>query len=963
MINTETIKRVLLQIKRQADYEYFFSQIASPEWIKPLKEAGLFSSPPEPVVDGQYITFVTWPESQYLVRMADSAPEIVAEIALQIPDTLNTRVNDDLNTIALSLSSNLAVKFAPKIKKWMASAYAPIFPEKLGKFIAHVARGGYSDEAIDLAGVVLAVLPDPREAEKDSHESEFRPHSRPRARFDLWDYRILIKEVVPALAAAAQMRSFKVFCSLLNDAIRLSQSHGEDSAPYDYSYIWRRAIEHPPDIDDIPNALVSAVRDIGEEIARADAVYLPQLVESLSRERWSVFHRIALHLLRLFPDASPDLASSWLTNKARFEALELWHEYFVLVRERFPHLDPSQQETILGWIDAGPDTEAYIKRQQQWFGEFPSEDTVKKHAMHWKLRRLASIRDSLPPDWKEKYSEWEASVGPLEFPEYASPPSTVRWGLESPKSQEDLSAMSLDQFMTYLDTWRPSSNNPLGPTYEGLGQRIGSLVKADPRRFATEARRFIGFEPTYVRSLISGFREAMNAKFEFEWPAVLDLCLWVVDEPLEERERTESFIERDPDWSWTRGAIGHLLSEGLKREAGDAQIPFEFRDTVWKIILRLTEDPNPTPEHEARYGGSNMEPMTLSLNTNRGQAMHCVMHYALWSRSHLEEVKHSTKLEPQSFEHMREIRDALDKHLDRKYDPSLAIRAVYGVWLPWLVDLDETWVINNLFRIFPIERHDVQLRDAAWKSYILFNQAWDNTFKVLRNEYERSVELIGKSTIENRREDPDRSLGEHLMVLYGRGHLTLDSQDLISRFFSVAPDDLREHALSFIGQSLINSKEPFPTEILEKFEALWVVRLREAQDSSNSLPRTKELAAFGVWFASAKFDDTWAITNLIETLKLSGSVEAYHLVIERLAELSPRMPRSAVECLALMIEGDREGWNKYSWQQETRAILDAAIRSQDSSARTAAEVLIHRLRARDRAYHYLRDLVSPQPSE
>jgi hypothetical protein len=39
-----------------------------------------------------------------------------------------------------------------------------------------------------------------------------------------------------------------------------------------------------------------------------------------------------------------------------------------------------------------------------------------------------------------------------------------------------------------------------------------------------------------------------------------------------------------------------------------------------------------------------------------------------------------------------EVKEVLDKHLDKDHEPSLAIRSVYGRWLPWLVLLDSSWV-------------------------------------------------------------------------------------------------------------------------------------------------------------------------------------------------------------------------------------------------------------------------------
>src|SRR5439155_23455264 len=74
--------------------------------------------------------------------------------------------------------------------------------------------------------------------------------------------------------------------------------------------------------------------------------------------------------------------------------------------------------------------------------------------------------------------------------------------------------------------------------------------------------------------------------------------------------------ERDPGWRWARGSVPKLDQEAFNRD----RMPFGERDRAWSILRRVTEEPNPSPAHEARYGGSNMDPLTLSLNTNRGKA-------------------------------------------------------------------------------------------------------------------------------------------------------------------------------------------------------------------------------------------------------------------------------------------------------------------------------------------------------
>src|SRR3954447_421924 len=96
----------------------FFNQLKSPDWIRPLWDAGMFRSPPTPVKEGKYVSFPLWPESRYLARMAAQAPETVLEVALQIPLTENVRVHEDLADATLAMPADLAAKLVPKAKKW-----------------------------------------------------------------------------------------------------------------------------------------------------------------------------------------------------------------------------------------------------------------------------------------------------------------------------------------------------------------------------------------------------------------------------------------------------------------------------------------------------------------------------------------------------------------------------------------------------------------------------------------------------------------------------------------------------------------------------------------------------------------------------------------------------------------------------------------------------------------------------
>jgi hypothetical protein len=199
------------------------------------------------------------------------------------------------------------------------------------------------------------------------------------------------------------------------------------------------------------------------------------------------------------------------------------------------------------------------------------------------------------------------------------------------------------------------------------------------------------------------------------------------------------------------------------------------------------------------------------------------------------------------------------------------------------------------------------------------------------------------------------------MVFYLRGKLSLNEPNgLLARFYTKANDALRGYALSFIGRSLHDRTVTVPREIIERLQILWERWLAAAQASIPPVPHTAELAAFGWWFASAKFDDAWALNQLTEVLKLVSKVDADHQIVERLSLLAANMPRQVVECLRLMIEGDKEGWGILGWREHARTILRAAIQDTDAEVRQAAVDLIHRLGAR--GYFEFRDLLPKTPS-
>jgi hypothetical protein len=209
-------------------------------------------------------------------------------------------------------------------------------------------------------------------------------------------------------------RPFFLPCDQLESEV-LQSRLGQEAGPEDYSYIWRPAIEeHAQNLGrDLRNSLVSEIRDAAEEVIRADPGQLPALLAMLEGRSWLIFHRLALHLLRLFPHVEPSLVTERLTDRARFDAPGLRHEYALLARDHFGQLSADEQALILGWIKAGPEGRLSP-------GKLVSDEQTERQVRAWRLVRLAPIRDSLPPAWRRCYREWAAELGEPEHPDFLS---------------------------------------------------------------------------------------------------------------------------------------------------------------------------------------------------------------------------------------------------------------------------------------------------------------------------------------------------------------------------------------------------------------------------------------------------------------------------------------------------------------------------------------------------------------
>ena len=936
------IEKAVSLLAHAEQYRYFFDKLNNPLWIVPLVGKGYFINPPRIVEnDGKgTVRFPPWPEFKYLIRMADYevAQKDIADIILKI-DTDNISVIGDFLDCLTKMPADLVVKAVPKVRNWINSGAYWLLPQKYAALIVHLANLECTKESIQLSRGLLAVQQDPRNKNRRVGKNDdfvLPPDAVPK--YNIQDYKEVLEIIVPTLAQKAGTAALEMFCDILEAAIKMSLSKVEETKPEDFSYIWRPAIEdHEQNLgESIKDDLVTALRDTLQILLEANPLEKRTVLASLSKRQWKIFHRLVLFSINKFPDDLEDLISEEITNEANFLDPSIRHEYFNL-QGHYGKIPKNKQRIVLAWIAKGPDVEEYKKYMKQVRGDAVTEGEVQKYINSWKLSKYYPIAAFLDGKDKETYSDLISELGEPEHPSFTSYISSPWWGPTGPKKSVDLLAFNHKDLIGFLKDWEPA-NDMQSPSKEGLGREITATVANNPDHFEQAIIHFIGLDPTYVRAIITGYRDAAKNKKNIPWESLFTLAEWVLQQKYNPDK--EEGLNEDVGWGRTRNSIVELLTTGFEHNA--YQIPYSDRERTWGILHTFTTDPDPTKEREAQGKDKGLDVATLSINSTRGEAMHAVIKYALWIRRNLEKSEREEELNKKGFDIAPEVRDVLNDHLDLEIDPSLAIRSVYGQWLPWLIFLDKKWVQANLKTIFPEEEEYKELYQAAWETYISFCDPYSNVIDVVKDQYVSAVKRLSAFDSNQKQSHKDSHLIQHLAVYYWIGKLDLAEESLLQSFFVNAPTQLKAELIDFIGRSLINTKEEIPDAALNRLKTLWEFRLAAVKDNQGN-EAVQQLEGFGWWFIAEKFDRKWSINQLLETLRLTNKIDADHKIIEHLEALTEIYPKEVVECITLMLEGEKEGWGLLYWGKNLRNILVKVLSSKDPNAITMVENLVNAL--------------------
>lgn len=923
----ENVKQLRALLLEFASTRYAFDRFDI-TWFSFLREEGWFREVPALQTDSRGSRFVQWPAGEYLVRIAQEEAQRIEivdalrEVLVKIPETNNPYVFDNVIKLALALPPDIASDLSFMFQSWIGRQ-GRLHGTDIPSLIKRLALSGKWGAALRIFRAVFSVYPD---ADFYKLPEEKRLLPKLLSHFDSWNYEQQMSSLLGDLAEGANESLIWVLCQLLSDAIRFSQRGLDRQGPDDLSYVWRPAVEDPTQNrhNSLEESLVSALRLTTEKLVRSHPEMFREIIFVLGTQQWYVFTRLSLHLLRVCEAVPLDLIRDYLTSEAHFHETTVRHEYALLLKARFRQLEISDQMKVIRLIEKGPDIYNYVQRRQQWAGQPPTQSEIDRAIKQWQFDWLSFIHDSLDLQWKSYYLKLAES---FQSSPTAAHPVHFTGGavsLSSPATSEELAAKSVPDLVEYLSNWQPDDSNWDGPSRQGLASTVTQIVVQNPNQYAIAAHNFENLAPEYVRSFIDGFAEAAKRKLSFPWENILELCSSVADHEDEQSRDRGVVFGKDPHWNWTKRSAVSLLQQGFEKEGNS--IPFGLRVKAFSALKKFVFIREIDFEEQQGQQEWSSDPVTSSINTIQGTALHAAIRYAFWVRENDPQFKGMSSME--------ELAELLDQRLQADEQSPLSTRAVFGQWFPWLVSLDEQWISARIDKIFPDEPRQDKSWQAAWTAYIGYCGAFDKVLEVLKPKYEKAVKEINREwQVGTYNVNPSERLAEHLMTFYWRSKIDLNEGGLIHQLIMNGTATVRQKCLEFVGRSLDNTEE-VPDSILKRLQFFfdWLTQ-RDAAESEIC----SEFAAFGWWFVSEKFEDNWRISSLHTSLQLAKDTEPADKVLEELEKLAGTFPKEAAECVALLAIGEHEPWEFEFWSSHAYKILEISSRAGGQKSRSAVE--------------------------
>lgn len=908
----------------------FFAELQNPTWVAPLDELKVFDDVPPVWEDEEGVARARpWSEGEYLARMAAAQPDLVTRILLRQPDSDNPWVNTVVLDAALELPPGHAAPLAKKVAGAIRRGWSWVDPQavvRLADLVATTDSGVVRD--------LLAALFEPRAGGEEA--TALGTRTGVTAAIDDYWYRELAPHAVPLLAGLG-MKGLKLATGWLLKAVEISAS------PQDLGALWRPSIaphEQNFDLDEIMNALIDMVHGVAAAVAAEGS--LREVVEFLRARDLPLTSRIAVEVTAQLVQRDPepdslDVARQLLLDESLLD-MDGRPEYVHLARALLPR---SSQEDIAEWqtlVDdetwQGPD-DLMRRIAAGWEGNLDTvtEEEIARVRRRMTYRLLLPLGEALPTAHRETLAELRAEFGELGHPEFVSYSSSFV-GPNSPVDHVALGELQPSELFAFLRDFQPDGRGAMGSSVEGLARELAVVAEHKPEVITAVVDHLLELPRSYVRAALSGWAKAIPAGFDPPLP-VWDLMTELAAAHDGGDEIDVDFDADDPTWRWAQRSALDLVSAYVERL--DHLTAEDARQT-WAVVAPLTGHPDPTTDHEERYGGDNMDPLTLSLNTTRPAAL----------RVAIEVLGKLEVGSADTFALRGEILDVLARHASPDDDPSLAVAAVFGESLGRLAHLDLDWVNARADLLLDVLSDDPVTRARA-----------DVVVSVALRVYRTSPGIIALLRVPMKAMfSPTYETTEHVEGWRGRRRAVVDAATHMLRAYVlgfVDEDDplvaqlttadaapgLFAEALGQLGWEVMHAlRDDGPDGgvapgVIDRAKRLIDKRVEAIQqgDADSSV-----LTGFYWWIRAGAYDPSWWLP-ILRLAATDPGFDPKGLLGEALATAADSYPELALDAFEALRKRS-DGWERYDMLRHAPRILAAAIRNgNDATRRRARDVL------------------------
>lgn len=921
------------------DRRAFFAAISNASWLPLLLQDGWFDpeSPNGPKAEHPN---AGGPEVDLLLRLAADANEDVAKAALLLAKMDDDWVRHHLLQLALKLPARSRETFVDLAATWIdARRGSFILSRALVDFAGPVVQSGITADVERLISAALKAHPDSRLKEKEEQrEAEQTPFSllslEPEPTLDSDAAQDFVTQLLNSVQAQDRLSLLRLLTVALSEDIRnrIWPDELDERGRYDGSVFWRESVEGGNQLlyQDQRDILVTAVRDLAEDIITQHPTDFSAVEEALAASQWMTFKRIRIHLLRTYPEAAGPLRiRECLFDDEVRNGTDGWHEWALLLREQFRHLSSLDQTAILDWITTEPDLSGAIRSYREFHqGRSPTTQEMDEwKADRWR-RKLALIKDSIPEDWRAAHAtlcDGLDEVEPIEF-HYRSLGCRSIVGDQCHLTVDEIVNMPPAELVAGLADWK--ERDPYdGPSESGLRIALKAAAQQNPAKMLARLHEYDGLRPARHVALLEGFWEAANAGASIDWKLLLEETEKEVQDRVLPHDRARD-IERE-------AGLGTALIRAIETALSKDHLPRECRREVFKCIEAFLTHPDPAPADEETETLPERLSST-SLNTPRAIALRCVFDYSRWLRR--AEIEDAPEV-------LRALEEALRK------EAALAVRSVFGEEMPWLLARHRAWLEARLPSFFP--ESEPNKRGAVWNCFVTMCPASKAALEVFRSEYVRAVEQYRSEPTEKPSSDysPQKGLVRHLCAYYWWGYEPRESPSLLRAFFETGTTKLREYAFRYIAQALDATEGFLPEPIAKRFMDLADWRIGELKDAEPGSPETMELRGIVSWADSGKLPPKWMLQRLLDVLtRLSCSgLEHQMLPFDFLAKQVSTHPALAMACLHTLTIGRDPTPRWWGQEEDIKTILRVALAAESEVVRDQARDVRDHLISLDRS--------------